>query len=64
MRYLLNLLVTVAWALWLGLVKAQNVVLLGFLAILIAVMFSFPVGWLSRLLPRAVAVLTRPGSVR
>lgn len=55
LAFALSLLV--AWALWLGLVKAQNVVLLGFLAILIAVMFSFPVGWISRLLPRAVAVL-------
>jgi len=45
------------WALWIGLVKAQNVVLLGFLAILIAVVFSFPVGWLSRILPRLAAVL-------
>ena len=45
------------WALWTGLVKAQNVVLLGFLAILIAVMFSFPVGWLSRIIPRIAAVL-------
>lgn len=45
------------WALWTGLVKAQNVVLLGFLAILIAAMFSFPVGWLSRLMPRAVAAV-------
>ncbi|HEY1418451.1 MAG TPA: AI-2E family transporter [Myxococcaceae bacterium] len=45
------------WALWTGLVKAQNVVLLGFLAILIAAMFSFPVGWLSRIVPRLAAVL-------
>jgi predicted PurR-regulated permease PerM len=45
------------WALWTGLVKAQNVVLLGFLAILIAAMFSFPVGWLSRVIPRIAAVL-------
>jgi len=55
LAFALSLLV--AWALWIGLVKAQHVILLGFLAILIAVMFSFPVGWLSRLLPRAVAVL-------
>ena len=53
LAFALSLLV--AWALWIGLVKAQNVVLLGFLAILIAVMFSFPVGWLSRLLPRWTA---------
>jgi predicted PurR-regulated permease PerM len=46
-----------AWALWIGLVKAQNVVLLGFLAILVAVMFSFPVGWLSRVVPRTLAVV-------
>ena len=45
------------WALWTGLVKAQNIVLLGFLGILLAAMFSFPVGWLSRLIPRAAAVL-------
>ena len=55
LAFALSLLV--AWALWTGLVKAQNVVLLGFLAILIAVMFSFPVGWLARLVPRALAVL-------
>ena len=46
-----------AWALWIGLVKAQDVFLLGFLAILVATMFSFPVGWFSRLIPRAAAVL-------
>jgi predicted PurR-regulated permease PerM len=45
------------WALWTGLVKAQNIVLLGFLGILLAAMFSFPVGWLSRLVPRAFAVV-------
>jgi predicted PurR-regulated permease PerM len=45
------------WALWTGLVKAQNIVLLGFLGILVAAMFSFPVGWLSRLIPRAAAVV-------
>ena len=45
------------WALWIGLSKAWNVVLLGFLAILIAAMFSFPVGWFSRLMPRALAVV-------
>lgn len=45
------------WALWTGLVKAQNVVLLGFLAILISAMFSFPVAWLSRIIPRLAAVL-------
>jgi predicted PurR-regulated permease PerM len=45
------------WALWVGLTKAWNVVLLGFLAILIAAVFSFPVGWFSRLMPRAAAVV-------
>jgi predicted PurR-regulated permease PerM len=40
-------------ALWL----AREVVLLGFLGILIGVVFSFPVRWLSRLVPRGVAVL-------
>ena len=55
LAFALSLLVV--WALWIGLVKAQNVVLLGFLAILVAVLFSFPVGWLSRVLPRMVAVL-------
>jgi predicted PurR-regulated permease PerM len=40
-------------ALWL----AREVVLLGFLGVLIAVVFSFPVGWLSRVLPRGLAVL-------
>jgi|GEM_PF-405973 predicted PurR-regulated permease PerM len=46
-----------AWALWVGLTKAWNVVLLGFLAILISAMFSFPVAWFSRLIPRALAVV-------
>jgi predicted PurR-regulated permease PerM len=40
-------------ALWL----AREIVLLAFLGILIAVVFSFPVGWLSRIVPRGVAVL-------
>ncbi|HYZ90012.1 MAG TPA: AI-2E family transporter [Myxococcales bacterium] len=40
-------------ALWL----AREVVLLGFLGVLIGVVFSFPVGWLSRILPRGAAVL-------
>jgi predicted PurR-regulated permease PerM len=40
-------------ALWL----AREVVLLAFLAVLIAVVFSFPVGWLSRIIPRGLAVL-------
>ncbi|HZW90082.1 MAG TPA: AI-2E family transporter [Myxococcaceae bacterium] len=55
LAFALSLLVV--WAAWIGLVKAQNIVLLGFVAILLAVMFSFPVGWLSRVLPRIVAVL-------
>ncbi len=45
------------WAIWSGLVKAQNVLLLGLLAILLAAMFSFPVAWLSRVMPRALAVV-------
>src|SRR3954471_13584964 len=40
-------------ALWL----AREIVLLGFLGVLIAVVFSFPVNWISRLLPRGVAVI-------
>jgi predicted PurR-regulated permease PerM len=40
-------------ALWL----AREIVLLGFLGVLIAVVFSFPVNFISRLLPRGVAVL-------
>ena len=46
-----------AWAMWIGLIKAQNVFLLGFLAILLAAIFCFPVGWLSRVMPRAAAVV-------
>ena len=45
------------WALWLALTRAQNVFLLGFLAILVAAMFCFPVGWLSRVMPRGAAVV-------
>src|SRR5207237_9492525 len=40
-------------ALWL----AREILLLGFLGVLIAVEFSFPVGWLSRVVPRGMAVL-------
>ena len=40
-------------ALWL----AREIVLLAFLGVLIGVVFSFPVGWLSRFVPRGVAVL-------
>jgi predicted PurR-regulated permease PerM len=36
---------------------AREVVLLAFLGVLIAVVFSFPVGWLSRIMPRGVALL-------
>jgi len=45
------------WALWLALSKAREIFLLGFLAVLIATFFSFPVGWLSRVMPRAAAVV-------
>src|SRR5256885_1431981 len=45
--------VAVIAALWL----AREIVLLGFLGVLIAVVFSFPVGWLSRVLPRSLAVI-------
>src|SRR5438105_5293175 len=40
-------------AVWL----AREIVLLAFLGVLIGVVFSFPVGWLSRFVPRGVAVL-------
>jgi predicted PurR-regulated permease PerM len=46
-----------AWMLWLALARAHEIFLLGFLAILVASVFWFPVGWLSRLLPRAVGAL-------
>jgi predicted PurR-regulated permease PerM len=46
-----------AWVLWRGVAEAREVLLLGFVAILIAAVFSFPVGWLSLFLPRAVAVV-------
>jgi predicted PurR-regulated permease PerM len=36
---------------------AREVILLGFVGVLIAVVFSYPVGWLSRWMPRGVAVL-------
>lgn len=45
--------IAAAAALWL----AREVVLLGFLAVLVAVVFSFPVAWLSRVVPRGAAVL-------
>jgi predicted PurR-regulated permease PerM len=40
-----------------GLWLAREVVLLGFLGVLIGVVFSFPVGWLSRVMPRGLALL-------
>jgi predicted PurR-regulated permease PerM len=40
-------------ALWL----AHDIVLLAFLGVLIGVVFSFPVGWLSRIMSRGVALL-------
>ena len=51
-------LILLAWVaavavLWL----AREVILLGFVSVLIAVVFSFPVGWLSRVMPRGLAVL-------
>src|SRR5256885_2979937 len=45
--------VAVIAALWL----AREIVLLGFLGVLIAVVFSFPVNLLSRAMPRAVSVI-------
>lgn len=36
---------------------AKDILLVGFLGILIGVVFSFPVRWLSRIMPRGVAVL-------
>ena len=41
-------------ALWL----AREIVLLAFLGVLIGVVFSFPMGWLSRVMPRGLALLT------
>src|SRR4051812_34564662 len=51
---LILLAVAVAVALaWL----AREMLLLAFLGVVIAVVFSFPVGWASRWMPRSVAVL-------
>src|SRR5437660_10731775 len=51
-------LVLLAWAaVFAGLWLAREVLLLGFLGVLIAVVFSFPVDWLSRWMPRGVAGL-------
>jgi len=51
-------LVLLAWAaVFAGLWLAREVLLLGFLGVLIAVVFSFPVDWLSRWMPRGMAVL-------
>lgn len=46
-----------AWAVWSGLVKAHVVLLLGFVAVLLAVVLAFPVRWLARLLPRPLAAV-------
>lgn len=45
------------WVLWLSLAQAYAIFLLGFVAILVASVFWYPVGLLSRLLPRATAVV-------
>jgi len=44
-----------AWAVWTALSKGWAVLLLGFVAVLLAVVLAFPVGWLARLIPRALA---------
>lgn len=44
-------------ALLLALWALRDVLLLGFLAVLIAVVFTFPVDWLSRRIPRGLAVV-------
>lgn len=46
-------LIALLATLWL----VREVLLLGFLAVLISVVFSFPVSWLSKLLPRGLAVV-------
>ena len=40
-----------------GMWLARDVFLLGFVALLVAVVFSFPVGWLARWLPRGLATV-------
>ena len=45
--------VATAAAAWIG----KDVLMLGFLAVLIGVVFSFPVGWLSKVMPRGLAVM-------
>jgi predicted PurR-regulated permease PerM len=40
-----------------GALRAREVLLLAFVGVVIAVVFSFPVGWLSRWMPRSVAVI-------
>ncbi|MBF5046518.1 AI-2E family transporter [Aggregicoccus sp. 17bor-14] len=49
---LIGLLVLLA-ALW----HVRDVLMLAFLAVLLALVFSFPVGWLQRVMPRGLAVL-------
>lgn len=44
-------------ALALGLWQARDVLLLGFVGVLVAVVFSFPVRWLERAVPRGLAVI-------
>ena len=44
-------------ALALGLWIIRDLLLLGFFSVLIAVVFSFPVGWLCKLMPRGLAVV-------
>jgi predicted PurR-regulated permease PerM len=47
-----------AWAAWMGLQQGWTILLLGFVAVLLAVVLSFPVGWLAHLhLHRAVAAV-------
>jgi predicted PurR-regulated permease PerM len=52
-----GLMLALAVAALAGAWLARQEILLGLLAVLVAVVFSFPVGWLSRVVPRGVAVL-------
>ncbi len=48
----------IAWAAVVAVVwLAREVLMLAFIAVLVAVVFSFPVRWLSRLVPRGLAVI-------
>ena len=58
-----GIILLAAVAAFAALCLAREVVLLGFLGVLVAVVLSFPVGWLARVIPRGLATIVVPLTV-